>query len=249
MLLWALLLALALASPATARDMKLTIYDDGISCPGHCDAHVVMNNQDNGTRYAFQPGSSRAAPQACLTGEKCNICFGEADDTCMAVTYRGGGPPIGTFDFTPAFYDANCPRVDVPAALRNQCRSLDKAVTKFGYDKRINCFNEPANSKCVDAVQAALAAQAADRPKRERCLAIGEKAYNKEQTVASEKRTIGCNYTLLLLGGRPEKRWHLLLPGACRSGTFVDQFGLDCCNSSARFAAGLHPECTPFFPQ
>lgn len=240
---------LALVDPVSARDMKLTIYDDGLSCPANCDAHVVMSGSDNGTRFAFRPGSTRAMPQACLSGQPCNICFGEADSTCMTATYRGGGPPVGTFDFTPAFYDANCPRTDIPVALRRQCNSLDQAVVSRGYQNRINCFSNPAHAKCTAPMQAAQAAQEADRPKRERCLAIGETAYNNEQTVAREKRTNGCNYTLQKLGGTQAKRWHLLLPAACRGGTFVDRFGLDCCNSNVRFAASLHPECTNFYPQ
>src|SRR5690242_15808167 len=51
------------ASSASARDMRLTIYDDGIACPAGCDAHFVMNSSDNGTRYAFRPYSARDAPK------------------------------------------------------------------------------------------------------------------------------------------------------------------------------------------
>jgi hypothetical protein len=126
-------LAIAAALPASARDMRLTIYDDGLSCPGNCDAHVVMSAQDNGTRNAFRPGSSRNAPQRCVPGESCTICFGNADDSCVTVLYRGEGPRPGTFDFTPSFYDASCPRADIPTALRRQCASVDRAVANLGY--------------------------------------------------------------------------------------------------------------------
>src|SRR4051794_25776466 len=146
-------LLLALAAPAHARDIKLTIYDDGLSCPANCDAHVVLNPSDKGTRFAFRPASSRSAPQACVAGEQCSICFGEADASCMTATYRGGGPAVGRFDFTPAFYDANCSRSDIPTALRAQCASLDRAVISGGYQTRINCFSDPGNAKCVEAVQ------------------------------------------------------------------------------------------------
>ncbi len=38
------ILALALTSVAAlAGDAKLTIYDDGLSCPASCDSHVVFH--------------------------------------------------------------------------------------------------------------------------------------------------------------------------------------------------------------
>ena len=61
-LLSSLSLWLALSASAFAGDMRLTIYDDGISCPGNCDSHVVMNTADNGTRHAYRPDSSRRTP-------------------------------------------------------------------------------------------------------------------------------------------------------------------------------------------
>jgi hypothetical protein len=51
-----------------------------------------------------------------------------------------------------------------------------------------------------------------------------------------------------MLGGSATKHWHLLLPAACREGTYVDRFGLDCCSADIRFAASNHPECAAFFP-
>jgi hypothetical protein len=50
---------------ARAQEMTLTIYDDGKAYPGGCDAHVVVNPSDNGTRFAFDPASSRPRPQKC----------------------------------------------------------------------------------------------------------------------------------------------------------------------------------------
>jgi hypothetical protein len=58
-----------LAWPAHARDMKLTIYDDGLSCPGNCDSHVVMFRTDNGTRFAFRPDSTRTNPGKRISGK------------------------------------------------------------------------------------------------------------------------------------------------------------------------------------
>jgi hypothetical protein len=245
------LAAAFLATPAFALDMKLTIYDDGKSCPGDCDAHVVINSNDNGTRFAFLPGSSRGTPQKCKAGEACTICFGEPVNTCMDALYRGGGPPAGKFDFTPAFYDENCGRDDIPKALKDQCAALDAAVVNGGYNSRINCFDNPGHAKCTAAMAAAAAAQQADEPKRELCLSLGESSYNSQQSNAKDRRSNGCNYSQQRLGGPNSNgvRWRMLLPGACRAGTFVGRDGLDCCSSNLRFAASIHPECTGFFPK
>lgn len=237
--------ALLAGGPAQARDMMLTIYDDGRSCPHDCDAHVVFNPADNGTRFAFSPQSSRVSPAPCEPGTECTICFGEADDSCMTSVYRGGGPAKGRFDFTPAFYDANCSRSDIPRALRKQCDALDKAATRLGYADAINCFATPDSPKCADVMTAAKAAQDADAPKRAQCLSMGEDAYNRAQPDSASRRSNGCDYSLLALGGNG--RWKKLLPGACRPNTYVDPFGLDCCSASVRFAAANHPECRSFF--
>lgn len=237
-------------APAAARDMKLTIYDDGISCPGGCDSHVVMNGTDNGTRFAFSPDSTRQNPDKCVNGSECRICFGEADDSCMTAVYRGGGPPAGTFDFTPAFYDEHCDTPGIPQALTTQCRALAGAIASLDYDVRINCFVEDEHAKCVSVLAAAKEAQAADGPKRERCLELGEAVYNA-QVGANERRSNACNYSDLRLGGPNSAgvKWRILLPGACRPGTFVGRDGLDCCSGSARFVASVHPECSTFYPR
>jgi hypothetical protein len=244
-------LALLLSGAAAARDMQLTIYDDGRSCPGNCDAHVVINDDDNGTRFAFSPASTRQNPRPCAVGQLCRICFGEPDATCMTARYRGAGPPLGKFDFTPAFYDEHCARSDIPAALRRQCTSLNNAIQRGGYDRRINCFAEPAHSACRNLLASATAAQQADIPKRDRCLALGEARYNREQSNPRERRSNACNYSEQRLGGpnRNGVRWRLLLPAACRDGTFVGRDGLDCCSANLRFVASVDPECAAFFPR
>lgn len=243
---------LLFSEAAQSRDMKLTMYADGHSCPGDCDAHVVVNPEDNGSRFAFAPDSSRSAPADCRNGQQCRICFGEADDSCMQALYRGGGPPAGTFDFTPAFYDATCGRTDIPAALARKCAELDRAVQSrdggVSYADRINCFKEPTNPRCVEVMARAEADKAADQPKRQQCLALGEGPYNAQQPSA-EKRSLSCNYSQERRGG-PNSRgvtWRVLLPAACPSGSFVGKDGLDCCSESARFAAAIKPECSRFF--
>jgi len=240
---------LVLATMCSARDMMPTIYDDGRSCPGNCDAHVVFAPRENGTRYAFSPASSRGRPSRCISGHQCRICFGENDSSCMLALYRGAGPKAGRFDFTPAFYDRNCSRGDIPQALRTQCASLDRAVARHRYDTAVNCFLTPGHPRCSALIASARAAQQADEPKRRRCLALGETRYNREQTDPRERRTNSCNYSLLRLGGPSSHRWHLLKLAVCRPGTFVDQYGLDCCSLSIRFAAANHDECIKFFPR
>lgn len=242
----------AAATPGAAREMKLTVYGDGRSCPGDCDAHVVLHRHDNGTRHAFAPSSDRSAPARCEAGQPCRICFGEPDDTCMTVLYRGAGPARGRFDFTSAFYDANCGRPGVPAAVSRQCASMDRAARDRGYrGSRINCFAEPGHARCEQTMRDAAARQTADAAERERCLGMGEAAYNGRQSDPLKHRSLGCNYTSRSLGGPNSKgdRWRLLLPGACRAGTHVGRDGLDCCSADVRFAASIHPECSDFFPK
>lgn len=245
------LLGLVMCQPAQARTMGLTIYDDGISCPAGCDAHVVINAADNGTGNAFSADSSRSSPRPCRNGEVCNICFTDAANSCMQAIYRGGGPPVGKFDFTPAFYDQNCSRTDIPAALKTQCAALDNAATSSGYQSAINCIGNAGAPACVDLITKARQLQDQDRPERDKCLSLGESAYNAQQSDPNKRRSNACNYTQARLGGPNAKgvRWRKLMPAACREGTFVGRDGLDCCSTNVRFAASVNPECRKFFPR
>ena len=104
------IIALLCATPAFAENFQPTIYSDGASCPGNCDAHVVFHRSHNGTKFASLPSSPRSSPLACKVGEACRICFDDRDSSCMDVLYRGNGPDKERFDFTPAFYEAACPK-------------------------------------------------------------------------------------------------------------------------------------------
>jgi hypothetical protein len=243
-------LILAVCNPATARDMTPTIYDDGMSCPAGCDAHVVINNADNGTRNAFSVDSSQSNPRKCRNGEPCNICFSNAADSCMRAVYRGAGPPAGKFDFTPAFYDQNCSRPDIPQSLKRQCEALDRAARNLGYQSATNCFASATAPACTEIVAEAARQQVADRPERDKCLMLGESAYNQQQPDPKKRRSNACNYTQQRLGGPNAKgvTWRKLMPAACRDGTFVGRDGLDCCSTNTRFAASVHPECKRYFP-
>jgi hypothetical protein len=176
------------------------------------------------------------------------ICFGESDATCVHAIYRGNGPSAGRFDFTPAFYSENCSRTNIPTALRKQCDDFDRAAARGGYVNAINCFDTPDDPKCRAVIANAKAAREADIPKRQKCLEMGQRRYNAAQTDPKQRRATECNYSELSLGGSRGRHWKLLLPAACRRGTFVDKFSLDCCTSDVRFAAVNHPECKAFFP-
>ena len=58
LLLTILVVVMSFAGTATAEEIKLTIYDDGKSCPAGCDAHVVFHQSMNGTELAHALGSS-----------------------------------------------------------------------------------------------------------------------------------------------------------------------------------------------
>jgi hypothetical protein len=233
-----------------AHEMKMTMYHDGVSCPGGCDAHVVLNARDNGTLHAYLPSSSRSNPAACVSGADCRICFDDTDKNCMNVTYRGSGPPSGKFDFTPAFYEKYCGRTDIPSQLTAECRRLDTQVTRSGYSTRVNCFVAPDDPLCSTVIANATSEQQADARQREVCLEMGQARYNATQSNPAKRRSLGCNYTKLSLGRNSKGvTWRRLMPGACKSGSFVGRDGLDCCSNDLRLAATIHPECTPYFPR
>lgn len=250
-LLAALLAFAALVVPAAAHEIALTIYDDGQSCPGDCDAHVVLNKAENGTEHAHGLDSTAAAPERCRVGEPCRICFGHTENSCMTAIYRGAGPPRGKFDFTPAFYAAECGAEGIPAALAAQCAALDRRVHQLGYDDRISCFDAADDPQCAGRIAAARAARQADLPDWEDCRRVGEPAFNAAQPGDARRRSNACAYSKLKLGGPNSAgtRWRVLLPAACRSGTYVGRDGLDCCSADRRFAASVHPECAGFFPK
>jgi hypothetical protein len=229
--------------------MTATIYDDGLACPGDCDAHVVFARTLNGTGNAYAPpASSRSAPQPCRRGDLCVICFGVNGDTCMEALFRGAGPPKGRFDFTPAFFDARCSETDLPAAFAAECDRLKSAISVGSYDRRINCLAEPGNDRCEDLIAAADRKRARDAADREKCLALGEAAYNAQQPDQNLHRTLGCNYFLNQKGSNARgQTWFKLTPAACRPKTYVGRDGLDCCSSNLFAAAAFHPECRKYF--
>lgn len=236
---------------AFGHEIDITIYDDGHSCPGGCDAHVVMHNSVNGTIHAYSVASSRTAPAKCVNGRECTICFSHEPDSCLVTTYRGSGPPKTKFDFTPAFFRDYCGRTNIPNQLRTYCSQMERNVKRLGYDARVNCFKNSTDTACKTIMSNALDAQSRDGMEREKCLRLGETAYNASQPDKNMHRTFNCDYSRLSLGGPNSSgvRWKKLLPGACRPGTHVGRDGFDCCTADEKFAANIHPECSAFYPR
>ncbi|HEX8149851.1 MAG TPA: hypothetical protein VF591_21905 [Pyrinomonadaceae bacterium] len=228
--------------------MKLTMYDDGRSCPGGCDAHVVLHTTNNGTPNAYLPESGAGTHKRCVPNQECKICFDADPQSCMLAMYRGDGPHPNTFDFTPAFYEQNCPRPGIPRALATQCAALRGQARAL--EGRLNCFRTPEHRKCADLMAQAKRRQAQDRPVYETCVQQGEAKFNEGRPVA-QQRSNDCAYEQRGTGGpnRAGKRWKKLLPGACREGTLVGRDGLDCCSGSLFHDGPLDVECRNFYPR
>jgi len=58
-------------------ELKLTIYDDGLSCPSNCDSHVVFHKNLNGTQYAHQVNFLAPNFTKCSLNSECEICFND----------------------------------------------------------------------------------------------------------------------------------------------------------------------------
>jgi hypothetical protein len=223
------------------------MYDDGLSCPGGCDAHVVFSNSMNGTQFAHAPDSTPGHYGKCTVGQTCLVCLEAGDNQCLPVVYRGGGPPVGTFDFTPRFYQQACPTAPAGTMLSAKCVEL-KAAAK-ALESRVNCILEPTAPPCVAMMKAAAELRSLDQPKFQACRTQGQATYNKGKAPA-DKRSDECAYESVGTGGPNSRgvRWRKLLPAACREGTFVGRDGTDCC-SGVLFADGpLGRECSAFYP-
>lgn len=235
-----------LAGPASAAAFIATIYSDGLSCPANCDAHVVFHPSVNGTPNAFLPSSSPAAPQKCIPGQECRICFSDQANSCMNVMYRKNGPARNRFDFTPAFFEANCGKGGLPNAVASVCQSFDHTYTRFTENK-VYCLEKPTHPGCPELIAKFESARQADEPLWKQCREMGEAKFNQTQP-AARKRSNNCAYSDLRTGG-PNKKgetWRRLLPAACWPNTYVGRDGLDCCDGRKMALGGLGIECSPF---
>jgi hypothetical protein len=236
------------AGTALAADMEPTIYSDGVACPAQCDAHVVFHKSHNGTANAFAPSSTRASPEPCMKGEACRICFHAADASCLTAVYRGAGPPKLRFDFTPAFFDAQCAEPDLPKILADMCKSFGRTFDRFTEDA-VYCLAEPTAKGCAALMAAAEARKAEDKVLFDDCKALGEENFNKKhRTEKALQRSDSCTYEKFGTGG-PNSHgvtWRRLLPAACQTGAFVGRDGLDCCDKNKMSLGGLGKECSPY---
>jgi len=241
------LVVLMFSAAASAAAPKLTIYDDGRSCPANCDAHVVFHPSLNGTKYAHAPGTTAPNLGACGVDSDCEICFEDDGSECITTKYRGSGPGRETFDLTPAFYEAWCSQSAIPTRLNEKCDELRRTASSLS--GRINCIKHPEHHLCETLMNEAVRAKNADTPLYTECRRQGQSNYN-EGRPAEEKRAHACGYEFESNGG-PNSRgltWRRLLPGACREGTFVGRDGLDCCSGREFIDAALGRECRLFYP-
>lgn len=166
----------------------------------------------------------------------------------MSAMYRGAGPDVGRFDFTPACYEDNCSRSDLPAAFSKQCRSAKPTIEIL--KQQINCIAEPDHEKCAALMSAAARRKAADDLLYDECKRLGEDAFNRRHgTEPAMQRSNDCAYEKRPTGGPNSmgQKWRRLLDGACRSGNFVGKNGLDCCSGNLFATAMLGSECRGFF--
>lgn len=243
-----LLAAFFFCSSAYSQEVRLTIYDDGLSCPSNCDSHVVFHPTLNGTQYAHHPDTKQSPFRKCVSGEKCHICFASHLNQCMEVMYRGGGPSKMTFDFTPSFYSDSCPGAETHTVLRNKCKELK--LSEQSLAGRVNCIKEQNNGRCTQLIATARAAKDADLPLYESCREQGETKFNVAHP-KDEQRSLACAYEKFGTGGPNSKgtTWRKLLPAACREGSFVGKDGLDCCNGIPFADGPLGRECRSFYPE
>lgn len=242
---FALTAVTGLTAPPPPPNMEPTVYDDGRACPNGCDAHVVFHPAHNGTSRAFDPSSQRSSPRKCVAGQPCTICFSEAASSCMTATYRGAGPPRGRFDFTPAFYEENCPKPGLPQVFAAQCSAARAALPAL--QNKVNCVATPEHEKCRVLMTAAAQRKAADDRLYEECVTLGEAKYNSHKEPRLQ-RSIGCAYEQIGTGHNSHGvTWKRLLDGGCRPGTYAGRDGLDCCTGSLYEAALLGRECAQFF--
>ncbi|MEW6267251.1 MAG: hypothetical protein AB1641_29610 [Thermodesulfobacteriota bacterium] len=229
-----------------AVTMKLTMYDDGRACPNDCDAHVVFHSNNNGTPNAYLPSSTPGTYKKCEPNQECKICFDANLENCMVVMYRGNGPHVNIFDFTPAFYEKYCSRPDIPKPLASQCKSLSAQANNLG--GLINCIREPNHPKCVEVMRHARKRKKQDELLYQLCKKQGESVFNKNRS-ESEQRCNDCAYEKKGTGGPNSQgvTWKKLLPGACRESTYVGRDGLDCCSGNLFRDGFLGIECIGFY--
>lgn len=236
------LLAAPLKKPP--KYIQLTVYEDGTSCPGKCEAHVVFDKRLNGTDYAHLPGTQ---VDECRPEENCEICIEEGRKQCLVVKYMKAGPPEYRFDFTPAFYEKACASTPPQKELAKACVGMKREGDILA--RRVSCIATPDNPKCTRIMAEARKSKEIDQPKYRLCLKLGEKIYNADRPV-DEQRIHTCTYEAKSAGLNSKNQpWHKLLPASCKAGTYVGPTGEDCCTGLPYKDASFGVGCHAFYPK
>ena len=208
-----------------ARDLRgqdelhATCYDDGASCPGDCDEHVVANNATNGTARFHAPGSTLGNWRNCRNGQDCEVCFGNDPADCITVTYRGTGPDAGRADFTAAFWEELCAVADLPDTTSDECDRIENGSDDL---RAVSCLEDPAAAGC-----AGVAPTAAERAAAQQAVA---------DCLAARNNSWRCYY---------QGPNGTLSAGACDNGA-VNSSGWDCC-SGDRFHDACVTGCSDYY--
>jgi len=201
------------------NELHATCYDDGASCPGGCDEHVVANNATNGSARFHAPGSSAGDWLDCRNGQDCEVCFGGDPADCITVTYRGTGPDAGRADFTASFWEELCAVNDLPDALDDECDRIEGSGDQL---RAVSCLDDPTAAGCEDLVPTADERTAAQQAVAD-CL--------EERNGSWRCHYQGPNGTLSA--------------GACENGA-VNSSGWDCC-SGDRFHDACVTGCGEYY--
>lgn len=216
---------IGLATAVRARDLQgqdelhATCYDDGASCPGDCDEHVVANNATNGSARFHAPGSTPGRWRDCRNGQDCEVCFGDDPADCITVTYRGTGPDAGRADFTASFWEELCAVEDLPETLDDECDRIEDGSEGLS---AISCLEQPDAPGCEGRVPTDEERTAAQREVAD-CLAERNNSWRCYYR--------GPNGTLSA--------------GACENGA-VNSSGWDCC-SGDRFHDACVTGCGDYY--
>lgn len=160
--------------------------------------------------------------------------------------YRGNGPEKNTFGFTPAFYEQNCSKSDIPEALAAQCSLLRRQANKL--EGRLNCFKDPGHQKCQTVMTEAKQLREKDAPLYKACVRQGYARFNRSRPPVKQ-RSSDCAHQRKLAKGPNGKgdKWRKLLPAGCRENTFVGRDGIDCCSGNIYHDGPLNAECISFY--
>ena len=200
-------------------ELQATCYDDGASCPGGCDEHVVANNASNGSARFHAPGSSAGNWQDCRNGQDCEVCFGNDPADCITVTYRGTGPDAGRADFTASFWEELCAVQGLPDALDDECDRIEGGSDGL---RAVSCLEAPDAAGCEGVAPSAEERQAARQAVAE-CLAERDDSWRCHYQ--------GANGTLSA--------------GSCENGA-VNSSGWDCCTGD-RFHDACVTGCGDYY--